>query len=253
MFAFKKLVTTLFFPLPLALVLAAAGLALLWAGRGRRWGRALLTAAFGLLLVFSYPPLPGALLGSLEGAAPADTAQATVCTPYIVVLGGGASDAAGLPPNEQLSFAALARLAEGLRRLRACPSARLVVSGARIGGARLSEASVLREAALALGAPEARILVEEASMDTDDQARNVGRIVGAEPFVLVTSAFHMPRAQYLFRQAGLQPLPAPAGRLLKGGAAAWWSNVFPDADNLRVADLSLKEYLGMAWYRLRSP
>jgi uncharacterized SAM-binding protein YcdF (DUF218 family) len=67
-----------------------------------------------------------------------------------------------------------------------------------------------------MGVPKDNMIIEEASKDTKDQARLIKPIVGTAPFVLVTSAIHMPRSMALFEKLGMNPIPAPAGNHLTG-------------------------------------
>jgi uncharacterized SAM-binding protein YcdF (DUF218 family) len=126
---------------------------------------------------------------------------------WVVVLGGGTSSDASLPPNAPLSDATLARLVEGVRVHRQLPGSRLVLSGADVFGWG-SDAESMSALALALGVAREDIVVDAGSPDTETQARNIRQIVKGEPCVLVTSAAHMRRAIALFRKAGLDPIPA---------------------------------------------
>ena len=53
------------------------------------------------------------------------------------------------------------------------------------------------------------IVLETKATDTKDHPIYVKEIVGRDRFILVTSASHMPRAMALFRQHGMEPIPAP--------------------------------------------
>ncbi|MBW2649390.1 MAG: YdcF family protein [Deltaproteobacteria bacterium] len=88
------------------------------------------------------------------------------------------------------------------------PESRLVFSGGAVFDP-VSEAEVMARAAEIMGVEGDRIILEEISRDTGDQARLVQKIVGDERFILVTSASHMPRSMVLFRKSGMEPIPAP--------------------------------------------
>ena len=72
-------------------------------------------------------------------------------------------------------------------------------------------------------------------------------IVGDDPFVLVTSASHMPRSVKLFRHEGLRPLPAPAYYRCRGES----EYLLPRVVNIETCHLAVHEYLGLAWSFLR--
>ncbi len=73
--------------------------------------------------------------------------------------------------------------------------------------------------ARALGVPRSDIIVLSRPKDTEEEALAVKRAIGDAPFLLVTSASHLPRAMIFFRHAGLDPLPAPANQLAVSLAA----------------------------------
>ena len=248
MFLLKKLAGGLASPLSVILLVAAAGLALLWLTRRQRTGKWLVTAAFLLLAGGAYGWLGGPALRALErdyqplGAIPRDVK-------WVVVLGGGTTSDASLPLAQRMMPATLARVVEGVRLLRQAPGAKLLLSGAAVFAAG-SDAQSMSAMAAALGVPGAAIVTDERSADTEAQARNVRAIVKDERVVLVTSAVHMRRALLLFRRAGLQPVPAPTDYLSASSAGLSPADFFPDADRLRGAENAIHEYFGLAWARI---
>jgi uncharacterized SAM-binding protein YcdF (DUF218 family) len=66
------------------------------------------------------------------------------------------------------------------------------------------------------------------------------------PFLMVTSAYHMPRAMRLMERKGAHPIPAPTGQRVNESARAGWRSLLPTADGLRKTDRALHEYLGFA-------
>ncbi len=252
MFVLKKVLSALLYPLPVCLLLMLVGLVLLWRGRRQAWGRGLVTTGFVLLLLCSFKPLPNLAVRALEDDyevfSPAQHPGVEVA--WVVVLGGGITDDPALPPNGQLSAVSQARLIEALRILAFYPQARLLLSG---GGffSTIPEASALREVAALLGVDPARIQVEDRSVDTADQAVRVRRLVGEAPFVLVTSAVHLPRSMALFERQGMRPLPAPAQYLVRRQSRLRPGSFFPTSENLSKLTAAWHEYLGLLWARLR--
>jgi uncharacterized SAM-binding protein YcdF (DUF218 family) len=105
-----------------------------------------------------------------------------------------------------------------------------------------------------LGVPADRILMEETSRNTRENAIETAKILrerALDKVLLVTSAYHMRRALGVFRKAGIDAIPAPTdhqSRSIVGlGPLAW----VPDAEALRDSTLVLKEYLGIQVYRWR--
>jgi uncharacterized SAM-binding protein YcdF (DUF218 family) len=229
------------------------GLALLLiagAWRKRRWAFGLAACGALLLLVQSLPIVSGALIQSLErraGGVPDSPGAAQA----IVILGSGllrdAPDYGGDTANERTLVRTRygARLAERWH----LP---VLVSGGRPAGASRSEAAVMGEILeREFGVPVR--WREELSLDTADNARFSAVILkqaGVSRIVLVTKAFHMPRAVALFEAAGLQVVPAPTGFRASGDRPPDWFDLVPGASALHNAYYALHEWLGIAWLRL---
>jgi uncharacterized SAM-binding protein YcdF (DUF218 family) len=202
-------------------VLLTVGLALLWFSKRQKAGKIVATVGLGVLLLCSYDGLARLALLPLEGGYQplyprARLDGATVDKgpdgrAGIVVLGGGNHEDPRAPPTEQLGAAALARLAEGVRLYRELPGSKLVLSGGV--GIRVKHADLLGAAARTFGVPDDDIVLERSTWDTEQEAHNIAPRLGKDPFILVTSAFHMPRALALYRRQGLDPIPAATAHL----------------------------------------
>lgn len=258
MFLFKKIVPLFFFPVPLCLELLLVGLALLWFTRRQRAGKILVSAGAGLLLILSYSFVPDLLLRPLEweyppvsdltaGHAGPNAAQAGK---YIVVLGGGHTSDPNLPVTSQIATESLYRVLEGVRLYKAGLGRKLILSGGG-GFDPVPESQSMSRIALIMGVNPQDIILESTSLDTEEEARLIKPMVGREKFFLVTSAFHLPRAMAMFQKQGLAPEAAPVGHLVL--QAPQWSpdDFFPGSEGLHRLEVALREYLGLAWARLR--
>ena len=98
------------------------------------------------------------------------------------------------------------------------------------------------------GIPPAAILTEQQSRDTHQNAVFTQRILaqrGIAKILLVTSAFHMPRAAAAFRRTGLTVIPIPADYLTAtDNDTPFLLRLLPTAAALNNSGLALKEYLG---------
>jgi uncharacterized SAM-binding protein YcdF (DUF218 family) len=250
LFALKKIAARFLFPLPVVMELLLLGLILLWFTRKQKAGKVLVTCAAVLLLFLGTGILSKPLLSPLEDAYPSFDAAAHAHQDlrWVVVLGGGGfSSPHPLPTG--LTSESLFRIIEGLRILRQLPEAKLLVSGGWTWTPD-TDANRMRTLALSLGVDEERIVVEAETRDTEEQAVEIGRIVGDAPFVLVTTADHMRRSMLLFQAQGLDPIPAPTGHSYGDEPASLW-DLFPWAREIRSAERAVYEYLGMAWSSLR--
>lgn len=243
----KGLLSALILPPGNGLVLL--GLAALC--RRRRWAFGLAVLGGGLLLLQSLPLVGTALMGSLEeraGAWSPDVAGAQA----IVVLGSGLIRPVADYGGETATDRTLIRLRRGAQLARDTQLP-VLVSGGRPQHAENSEAAVMA----AILAREFAVPVrwqEEASLDTVGNARYSAEILrqaGVARIVLVTQAFHMPRARMLFEAQGLQVIPAPAHFVSRNGGAFELNSLLPQAGALHNSYYALHEWLGLLWLRMR--
>ena len=87
------------------------------------------------------------------------------------------------------------------------------------------------------------------SIDTKTNASNIATLGIAEPFILVTSAYHMPRAMLSFAKTEMQALAAPTDYRAKRSTFSW-ADFLPDASDLEISRIALHEYIGLLYYRL---
>jgi uncharacterized SAM-binding protein YcdF (DUF218 family) len=255
----KKILTLFFLPLQFAILAGVAGLILLYLRRHERIARGLLTAAVAALVIFSNKGVAGALIGPLESRYPAAPeflpgsplpANIAACR-YVAILGGGHGDSPGLSRVNQLSPAALARLAEGIRIFRQLPSDAFFVVAGHAGEGKTSHAHVLAGAASSLGVPSSRIVRLDTPRDTHDEAVALRALAGDSPVALVTSAWHLPRAMSLCRGVDLRIVPCPADFMLKPGADSGAELLLLDLGSLERSTKAIREYLGLLWSAAR--
>lgn len=248
MFLMKKIITPLFYPLTISLLCLIVGVALLLLTRRQRPGKAMVLVGTLSLILFSCDPVSNLILRPLEFPPPPPPAASS--PPWIVVLGGGLSVDEQIPETGQLSGTSMVRLSEGIILYRQRPGSRLLLSGGKVFQ-KVSEADIMARVAASLGVPEADIVREEQSRDTEEQAYFIRELVGGSEFVLVTSASHMPRAVLLFNNLGMKPLPAPTGHLARTDEPLSPRRLFPSLSALNKTEIAVHEYLGLLWLRLK--
>jgi len=247
MFMFKKLFSRLFFPVPLSLELLLIGIFLLWCTRRQRLGKVLVTFSAALLMLLSSKAVSDALLRPLETRYPPlpvfGAGLAAPAVNYIVVLGGGIVRDPNVPVSNHVTPDQMLRLIEALRLHREIPGAKLILSEGWI------HVTAMTDVAEALGVAADDIVQLPPSRDTGDEARHIAEMVGRRPFILVTSASHMPRAIAYCHKQGLQPIAAPTDYLAPRGESAP-DDVFPDGYKLFKSQTAFYEYLGLGWQAL---
>ncbi|OGT50722.1 MAG: hypothetical protein A3E84_00375 [Gammaproteobacteria bacterium RIFCSPHIGHO2_12_FULL_42_13] len=252
MFWLKKFITALLLPMPMGIFLITLGLILLGLHIAGKTGGLCLILGWAIILLPALSPITRLLINPLQNhysplLSPPDTVT------KIVVLGGGATDSKGMPPNLTLGAASLSRLIEGIRlyqRLHQHNSeAQLILSGGYVFQPN-SDASVMSNTAIVLGVSPKNIKLEAGSRNTYEEALYLKKTLKNQPFILVTSAYHMPRSMRLFTKLGMQPIPAPTQYFNFQETPFLW--FIPSSDNLAVSDAAIHEYLGIAWNELRT-
>jgi len=234
--------------LPVGLVLVLLGLGLGTKRRGWFW------AGFALLALLSLGVTADALLRPLERAYPFMTAEECPEADAAVVLGGGV---VGEVEGERLEWNDASDRFEGGLALLRSGSVRYVVftRGKISGSAGADDGEMRRSEALRRGVAAEHIVLPGASAgNTEDEADSINRLMesrGWKRVVLVTSAFHMPRSMRLFRRAGIMPVPFPVDYRGRWRLGSDWMDWLPMAEGLKLSEIALKEYVGLAYYSLK--
>lgn len=249
LFVASKLFWAVAAPGNLLLLLLLAGLAAL-ALRRRRLGFALAAAAGLGLLAVAALPLGDWLLAPLEARFPVPPVPAHI--DGIIELGGAVDPAVSEAHGQVALNSAGARVTETLALALRHPEATLLLSG---GDASIvprpgeREADATRRLLVELGVPARRVLVEDRSRNTYENALYSYALAAPKPgetWLLVTSAAHMPRAVGCFRRVGWNVLPYPVDfRTVPHPPFA-----FSLEGDLSLLELAAKEWIGLAAYRL---
>jgi uncharacterized SAM-binding protein YcdF (DUF218 family) len=232
---------------PTALLFAALGGALL-ALRRRAAGTALALLSLLSLLALSTTYVAQALIRTLE---PPPLRAAHYAGPQaIVILAGGRVQASPEWGGDTVNAASLRRLRYGAHLARQTRLPVLLAGGN-------PERRALPEAQLMAAVLEREFgirphWIEDRSDTTAENARLTAAMLaplGIRRILLVTDAFHMPRAQRAFRAAGLEPDAAPTGYI--GQRTFRWQHLVPNARALDLSNVALREWAAGLWYRLR--
>ncbi len=223
-----------------------------WSLRRRRprIGNALTGFSLIALLLLSLPLTAAALMGRLE-APPLAEPRAVGDAQAIVILAGGVTRGAPEWGGDTVNLFTLQRVRYGawLARGTQLP---VLITGAAPKEGRRGEAAMMRDVLRNEFGVAVRWF-DERARTTAGNAREAAALLRAESIgriVLVTSAFHMPRARRAFEQAGLQVTAAPTGYLGNSDGLFAWSDLVPSGDALRISYLALREMAAGLMYRL---
>ena len=257
MFIASKLLS--FATQPLVWVVLLFAVALLCVPRKRALGLRLGWASLGLLAVLGWQPLPDALLRALEAQHPPPAWTATTTAADwqryagVVVLGGALEPAWVRAGNGQVALNdAAERMTVPVALLRQHPHLRLLFTGGEGALHTSGEPEAVQARALfeSLGVPAQRMQFESRSRTTYENAVFTAALPGVDktrPWLLVTSAWHMPRALATFRAAGWNVTPYPVD--YRTGTRTPWTE-YSLVDSLSRWQIALHEWVGLLAYRV---
>ena len=252
-FVLSKLLWVCVSPGSLLVFLLAGGVGLSWASRPAlvRMGKRLCFFVCLCFLAIAVLPVGEWALIPLENRFAADLPEQV---DGIIVIGGDEqpdiSEVRGIPTaldsiRRYMMFGDLARR---------YPDAKLVFSGGS-GSlhslAKMLDSQVAKDIMTDIGVSTDQMIIEKASRNTYENAVMSADIVRPDPaqkWVLVTSAWHMPRAMGCFRKAGWNIYAAPSGYYTKGQYRL--SAAFNFEGQLRDLSMAAHEYIGLVSYWL---
>jgi len=249
----SKFASVLLQPLNWIAILLVAGAILLFvrSQRLRNLGRTLCGVAALLLLLAGWHPLPEALISALEDRYAPPTSDLSGFT-GMVVLGGVFSAFDGRDRLQPALGCAGDRVVVPIPLMNQYLDMRLLFTGGAAYPAPPinAEATAARRYFQRMGTDMSRVLFESQSRDTYENAtfsRRVPTVDVSKPWLLITSASHMPRALATFRKAGWNVTPYPVNYYSLYETSGWSYSLFRGVE---AWQLVLREYIGLAAYRL---
>ena len=221
-FLIKNIISALLMPLTIGLLF---GVIALWYIHRKNIKKAKIFLFISLIWIalLSYQPVSYFALEPLETRyAKLENIPSNIH--YILLLGGDKNN----------------RTWEGLRLYHKIPHAKIITSGYK------NQAQKVKTLLIESGIPKEDILMQTEPKDTKEEAMAIKKRLGKQPFILVTSAYHMPRSMDIFKTEGVNPIPAPTDFQDKN------SFVFiPKGNYLAKTERAWHEYLGLLWVKMK--
>jgi uncharacterized SAM-binding protein YcdF (DUF218 family) len=237
-FLVSKTIGALLTPSNFLITIGIVGL-ILTHRRNRALGQKFLVACVAGFAICGFLPLGNLLLLAAETRFPAWNPDRGA-PDGIVILGGDVD-----------------RILAGIKLARKYPKARIVFSGGNGNLIRTddsTEAGYAEELLAGLGLERERLLFDKEARNTEENAefsKALAQPKTGEKWLLITSAFHMPRAIGMFRKAGFAVEPYPFDNLKKRE----WSQILTLNSTflarVNQADSAFHEWAGLIAYRLR--
>lgn len=221
----------------------------------KQWGRVMVATSFALLWLLSTEPVRDSLTSPLEFEYAAfDPGSVNTGDAVIVLLGGGVyENAPEYGGRDELGRYSMMRTVYASEIALKTGADIYATGGVPLTDEAEPEGAVMRRWLLKFGRPAGRVFAEIASDNTWENAAYMRKILekrGVSKIVLVTSAWHMPRAVWCFKKNGFKIFPAPTDYLTEQESYDLRS-FLPRWTVLGDSGQALHEYLGLLWYRLR--
>ena len=234
--------TVWYFAQPSSLIIVLLLVGVLLIRRSPSVSAWLIRIAVVCLLAMAVLPLGSLLLSPLENRFPMRQVEEMTSPPHGIIVLGGAEQPGIIADRQTLAVNHNAeRLIEGVRLARRFPTARIIVT----------EGTALEHFAT-MGIARERLTLERKSSTTFENA--IYSVELANPatdqvWLLVTSAYHMPRAVGSFRKTGFKvtawPVDYRTPRRIR-----WWRIPHQPSKGISDVDLATKEWVGMLVYWL---
>lgn len=251
----SKIIGFCLYPSNVIAILCVAGLLLIAINKWTKSGRRMLVSAVALLLIAGLSPLGSILILPLEQRFESKTPEDLSAPPTgIILLGGAVTSSVSANRKRMTLNSSGERVTEFLELAKRFPNAKLVFTGgsASVIYKKYPEADQLKKYYQALGLNMSRLILEDRSRNTHENAVFTKDKIAPKPgdrWLLVTSAYHMPRSVGCFRAAGFDVTPYPVDFRTSGWQDS--TTLFENVSNgLRRTDIAMREWIGLLAYWL---
>ncbi len=168
----------------------------------------------------------------------------------IVVLGGGLQHGVN-PDGAELNSISLQRLVEAYILYNKLGAKIIPTGGTGVSHHNIAEADIAGKWLQKMGVPGKDIVLEKQAQTTYENGVYVQKWLQKhdyEKIYLVTSAVHMPRSIAVFKDAGVNLIPVPAGYMYNHKLG--WLDYLPNRFALTANMSALHEWLGIIWYKI---
>ena len=245
MIYFHKILPQIFSPLVFVIVLLIIGIIF----RSKKISLISLT----ILIIFSLPIISNRLTIYLESNYSIKHISEVSQADAIVVLSGMVRT---IKTKDGLNYEfndAVDRIISGIRLYKNNKAPLLILTRGKVPWSiGIAEGEYLLNIAIKFGIPEANILLTNNVQNTDQEARSIKNLLPNKKIkiILVTSAFHMPRAQKVFEAVNIQIIPFPVDFQHQSDKITLMDFI-PSAGSFKETSFFVKEIIGRLYYDLK--
>jgi len=206
-----------------------------------------------ILILCSLPIISGKLINYLEKDYTLQDASAINNADAIVVLSGMLNT---IKVDDKLKYefgSAVDRILSGIDLFKNNKASLLILTKGQLPWSLgMPEGEYLKEFAIKFGVPEESILLTDNVQNTDQEAKSVKKLLNSNDVkvILITSAFHMPRAKKVFEASNIKVIPYAVDFISSHGKLTFMSFI-PSAGALSSTSFFVREMIGRLYYNLK--
>ena len=240
-----KILPTFVLPIMLVIIVILIGLI--------KNKKKLIYIAIGLLYILSTPIFSNNFFKLVEGSEYRKPISAIDSADAIVVL-SGMLEINEVGDSTYVEWGDPDRFFGGIALFKSGKAHKLIFTGGKMpwDKARKTEGDVLKEYAISYGIPSENISVTKDVENTADEAAAVKELISpSKRIILVTSAYHMYRAQRIFEKQGFEVIPCKVDYKTEKNKVTTIIDFLPNADYLKNSEIGFKEILGRIFYLVK--
>ena len=209
--------------------------------------------AIGVLYIISTPIFSNNFFKLVEGSEYRKLISTINSADAIVVL-SGMLEINEVGDSTYVEWGDPDRFFGGIALFKAGKAQKLIFTGGKMpwDKAKKTEGDVLKEYAISNGIPTEKIIVTKDVENTADEAAAVKELIGTRKrIILVTSAYHMYRAQRLFEKQGFKVIPYKVDFKVGRNKKKVIIDYLPDAESIKLTETGLREIIGRLFYLIK--
>jgi uncharacterized SAM-binding protein YcdF (DUF218 family) len=206
-----------------------------------------------ILIFFSLPIISNKLISYLERNYVIEDISTIEKADAIVVLSGMLKT---IKVNDKLNYEfndGVDRILSGIELFKNNKASLLILTKGQLPWSLgIPEGEYLRNFAINLGVPEQNILLTNSAQNTDQEAKSIKKILNSNEtrIILVTSAFHMPRAKKIFEAYNIKVIPF-AVDFINSHRKIVFMDFLPSAASFNKSSFAIRELIGRFYYNLK--
>jgi len=213
----------------------------------------LIYIAIGVLYIISTPIFSNNFFKLVEGSEYRKSISIVDCADAIVVL-SGMLEINEVGDSTFVEWGDPDRFFGGIALYKAGKAQKLIFTGSKMpwDKTKKAEGEMLKEYAISNGIPAEKTFVTKGVENTSDEAVAVKDLIGpGKKIIIVTSAYHMYRAQRLFEKQGFKVIPYKVDYKIGRNKEKVFMDYLPHAESIKLTETGVREIIGRLFYFIK--